>query len=79
MADARTAPQTPHITRREDYRAPDWFVPEIALDFDLDPTATKVRAVLKVERNGAHDRPLVLNGDGLAAEAVLVDGTEAQG
>ncbi|NYT42515.1 aminopeptidase N [Sphingomonas sp. R-74633] len=79
MADARTAPQTPHITRREDYRAPDWMVPEIALDFDLDPTATRVRATLKVERNGAHDRPLVLNGDGLAAESVKVDGAEAQG
>ena len=79
MADARIAPQTPQITRREDYRAPDWLVPEIALDFDLDPTATKVRATLKVERNGTHDRPLVLNGDALAAESVRVDGAEAQG
>jgi len=79
MADARIASQTPQVIRREDYRAPDWLVPEIALDFDLDPTATRVRAVLKVERNGAHDRALVLNGDGLAAEAVLVDGVEAQG
>ena len=79
MVDARTAPQTPHITRREDYRAPDWMVPEIALDFDLDPTATRVRAVLKVKRNGTHDRPLVLNGDALAAVSVKVDGTEAQG
>jgi aminopeptidase N len=79
MVDARIAPQAPHITRREDYRAPDWMVPEIALDFDLDPTATRVRAVLKVERNGAHDRPLVLNGDGLAAASVKVDGAEAQG
>ena len=41
MADARIASQTPQIIRREDYRAPDWFVPEIALDFDLDPTAIK--------------------------------------
>ena len=79
MADARTAPQTPQITRREDYQVPDWLVPEIALDFDLDPTATTVRAVLKVERNGAHGRPLVLNGDALAAESVRVDGAEARG
>jgi aminopeptidase N len=79
MADARIAPQTPHVTRREDYRAPDWTVPEIALDFDLDPIATRVRATLKVERSGTHDRPLVLNGDGLAAESVMVDGAEAQG
>jgi len=79
MADASNAPQTPHVTRREDYRAPDWTVPEIALDFDLDPVATRVRATLLVERSGAHDRPLVLNGDGLAAESVKVDGAEAEG
>ncbi|MDF2383264.1 aminopeptidase N [Nostoc ellipsosporum NOK] len=79
MADASNAPQTPHVTRREDYRAPDWTVPQIALDFDLDPVATRVRATLKVERSGTHDRPLVLNGDGLAAESVMVDGAEAQG
>ncbi|WP_137861648.1 MULTISPECIES: aminopeptidase N [unclassified Sphingomonas] len=79
MADALNAPQTPHVTRREEYRAPDWTVPEIALDFDLDPMATRVRATLKVARSGAHDRPLVLNGDGLAAESVKVDGAEAQG
>lgn len=79
MADAQTATQTPTITRREDYRAPDWRVPAIALDFDLDPGATRVHATLSVERNGAHDRPLVLDGDGLVAVRVLVDGAEAQG
>jgi len=78
MADARTATQLPNIIRREDYRAPDWRVPEIALDFDLDPGATRVRATLRVERNGAHDRALVLNGDGLEPVAVRVDGGEAE-
>ena len=67
------------MIRREDYRAPDWQVPEIALDFDLDPAATRVRARLTVARGGAHDRPLVLDGDGLTPLRVLVDGAEAQG
>ena len=40
---------------------------EIALDFELDPERTQVRATLKVERNGDHDRPLRLDGDGLDA------------
>ncbi|WP_447727533.1 aminopeptidase N [Sphingomonas koreensis] len=75
MIDALVA--TPHITRREDYRAPDWLVPQIALDFDLDPAATRVTAVLTVERNGAHDRPLRLDGDGLAPLSVTVDGADA--
>lgn len=67
----------PHVTRREEYRAPDWLVPEIALDFDLDPAATRVHATLTVERNGAHDRPLRLDGDGLVPLAVRVDGVDA--
>lgn len=74
MIDALAA--TPHVTRRDDYRAPDWLVPEIALDFDLDPAKTRVKATLTVERNGAHDRVLRLDGDGLALLGVKVDGAE---
>jgi aminopeptidase N len=73
------APQSPkHVEiRREDYRPPDWLVPEIDLDFDLDPEATRVRARLIVERNGEHDRPLRLDGDGIEPAAVSADGAEA--
>ncbi|GAA0742289.1 aminopeptidase N [Sphingomonas sp. ABOLD] len=78
MSDARIAAAAPQAIRREDYRQPDWLVPEIALDFDLDPAATRVRATLHVTRNGAHDRALVLNGDGLEAASVKVDGVAAQ-
>ena len=57
MTDARMNPEAPpapqHATiRREDYRPPDWLVPEIALDFVLDPAATRVRATLEVVRAG---------------------------
>ena len=39
MADIRTTPEAPpaptHATvRREDYRPPDWLVPEVRLDFE---------------------------------------------
>ncbi|MDV3458773.1 aminopeptidase N [Sphingomonas sp. HF-S4] len=78
MADAQTATQAPVVTRREDYREPDWRVPEIALDFDLDPAATRVHATLQVERNGSHDAPLRLAGDGLLALVVRVDGVVAE-
>ena len=60
--------------RRADYRPPDWLVPEIALDFDLDPKRTTVRARLNVTRNGRHDRPLRLDGDELTPLTVGVDG-----
>src|SRR6478609_1338363 len=80
--DANTAPEAPpsptHVAiRREDYRPPDWLVPEIGLDFDLDPDRTRVRATLSVERNGAHDRPLRLDGDELRLVSVKVDGETA--
>lgn len=78
MLDIQTAPAAPPVAiRREDYRAPDWLVPEVALEFDLDAVKTRVRATLSVTRGGAHDRPLVLDGDGLAPLSVMVDGAPA--
>jgi aminopeptidase N len=75
--NAPAAPPAPTAIRREDYRPPDWLVPRIALEFELDPERTRVRSRLEVERNGAHDRPLVLNAEGLALLSVTVDGTPA--
>ena len=90
MADARTtlpdaaatpdaAPSPTHVAiRREDYRPPDWLVPDIKLDFDLGIERTVVRTTLSVERNGAHDRPLRLDGDEIEPPSVKVDGSDAQ-
>lgn len=68
---------TPAVIHRADYRPPAWLVPDIALDFVLDLTETQVSATLDVERNPAAQdatAPLRLNGDGIVAGAVLVDG-----
>ncbi|HWJ37546.1 MAG TPA: aminopeptidase N [Sphingomicrobium sp.] len=64
--------------RREDYRPPDWLVSEIRLEFDLGLETTRVSATLEVERNGDHERPLRLDGDGLELVSVSVDGEPAQ-
>ncbi len=74
------APTSPEhaATLRLDYRPPDWWVREVALEVDLDPVATRVRARLSVERNGVHDRPLRLAGDGLKPLSVGVDGGDAR-
>jgi aminopeptidase N len=82
LPDAETAPEAPpsptHVAiRREDYRPPDWLVPEISLEFDLGLTETRVRATLNVERNGEHDRPLRLDGGELELIAARVDGRPA--
>ena len=80
MLDVRSAsaPSVPQAVRREDYRPPDWLVPQIALEFDLHPTRTRVRATLTVERNGVHDLPLRLDGDGLVLVGVKVDGADCE-
>ena len=72
-------PQPPLEIRREDYRPPAWLVDEVALDFALDPDATRVSSRLSVRRNPAGDgeAAIRLNGDGIAALAVTVDGQPA--
>src|SRR5437016_7042520 len=76
---AEAPPSPTHVTvRREDYRPPDWLVPEIRLDFDLDPARTRVRATLTVERNGDHDRALRLDGSALDLLSVKVNGGEGK-
>ena len=70
------APATgaPPRKRLADYRPPDWLVPEIALRFELAPDRTLVHARLTVRRNGAHTRPLILDGDDLQLLALRIDG-----
>jgi aminopeptidase N len=77
MLDIQTGPAQPRVIRREDYTPPDWQVPEVVLEVDLDPARTRVKAVLTVERTGDHDRPLRLDGDELKPLAVRVDGVAA--
>ena len=71
MLDAPTIPQT---VRLADYRAPDWLVPTVALRFDLNAARTRVTATLTVTRNGAHGRPLVLDGQDLVLVSAMVNG-----
>jgi aminopeptidase N len=68
------APVIPQVIRRADYRPPEWLVPEIALDFALSLIATRVRADLVVVRAGESSGPLRLDGDGITARSVTVDG-----
>ena len=64
----------PRTIRLADYRPPDWLVPEVTLSFDLDAARTVVKARLTVVRNGAHRRPLVLDGQELDLLALSIDG-----
>src|SRR5688572_14345495 len=74
MPDILNSPAAPHVIRREEYRPPEWLVPEVALDFELGAERTLVRARLKVARNGEHRAPLRLNAQGLHILGVRLDG-----
>ncbi len=62
--------------RLVDYRPPDWLVETVDLDVLLDPSATRVRAALRLTPNpkGAAPAPLVLDGDGLKLVSLKLDG-----
>jgi len=77
MPDALNAPAAAPVTiRREDYRPPEWLVPEIALEFELGAERTIVRARLTVERNGDHKAPLRLDAADLTLLKVTRDGAD---
>jgi aminopeptidase N len=67
----------PKAIRREDYRPPDYRIETADLEFELAPTATRVKSTLKLRAaqdrpNGA--KPLVLDGDELTLVSVKLDG-----
>jgi aminopeptidase N len=62
--------------RLADYQPPDWLVETVELDVSLHPTATRVRATLKVRPNPSAQAaaPLMLDGDGLTLKSIKLDG-----
>jgi aminopeptidase N len=67
--------------RLENYRAPDWLVETVELDFSLDATRTKVRSKLTLRPNpsAVAAAPLVLDGDALELVSVKLDGKDLPG
>jgi aminopeptidase N len=64
--------------RLADYRPSDYLIDTVVLDFLLHDTATKVLAKLSMRPNpaGRAGAPLVLDGDGLTAKKILLDGKD---
>src|SRR5436305_3228268 len=67
--------------RLENYRPPDWLVETMELDVSLHPTATKVRATLRMSPNpkAGAPAPIVLDGDGLTLTSLKLDGSQMPG
>ena len=66
----------PQATYLSDYRPPAFRAIRTELTFDLDPSATRVKACLHLERHPDREAglPLELHGEGLTLKAIAVDG-----
>jgi len=70
--DNTPQPKTVYLA---DYRAPDFFIDSVALDFDLGEANTQVSSVMQLRRNEpGGDKALLLNGRDLELVSVSVDG-----
>lgn len=67
------APAAPVTIHRGDYQPPDWHAHHVRMTFNLGVETTRVIADIDVTRNGAHDRPLVLDEDGGLINELTVD------
>lgn len=63
---------------RQDYQAPLYWIDSIDSDFQLQEPLTQVTAISRLRRNGEHNEPLVLDGEGLSLHSVSVDGVPYQ-
>lgn len=67
---------TPVTIYRKDYRPYPYAIPQVALEFDLDPDTTTVRCTMQVERraDAGADAELHLDGEALELVSLHVDG-----
>ncbi len=67
---------TPQATYLDDYRVPDYLLPQVRLFFDLAEGATRVKASLEFEPNPAGEAgaPLVLHGGDQELLSLKLDG-----
>ncbi|OOE88168.1 aminopeptidase N [Salinivibrio sharmensis] len=66
--------QQPTAKYRDDYRAPDFTITDINLEFDLNPNNTLVTAVSQVKRLNSDATDLVLDGDELTLVRLDING-----
>ncbi|NGM87625.1 aminopeptidase N [Parapusillimonas sp. SGNA-6] len=62
----------PAISRR-DYQPYPYRLPDVSLAFDLDAASTRVHARMRFESKGPAGAPLVLNGQNITLESILID------
>ncbi|MBI6548476.1 aminopeptidase N [Xenorhabdus lircayensis] len=61
------------VKHRLDYKAPDYTITDIDLDFELDANKTTVTAISQVKRLANDVTPLVLDGENLTLISIYID------
>ena len=74
MTSQTTVSSTPQVKRRLDYVAPAFLIEQVDLNFDLQHELCVVMCKTQIARRGAHQQPLVLDGEGLELISVAIDG-----
>ncbi len=62
----------PQIIYRSDYQSPDWTITHTKMDFELDPSRTRVSTEIQLKRQ--RQAPLVLDGVDITLLSLHVDG-----
>tara|TARA_B100001971_G_scaffold111191_1_gene102165 strand:- start:110612 stop:113173 length:2562 start_codon:yes stop_codon:yes gene_type:complete len=57
-----------------DYQKPEYLITDTFLNFDIDMDKTQVLSVLKMKKNGKHEKALKLNGENLNLLKVTLNG-----
>ncbi len=65
--------QLPKAKYRKDYQQPEFTISTVDLTFELHPENIRVTNVMKVERQGNHSKPLVLDGEDITLDSVKVN------
>ncbi|ASG65793.1 aminopeptidase N [Idiomarina piscisalsi] len=65
--------QLPKAKYRKDYQQPEFTISTVDLTFELHPENTRVTNGMKVERQGNHSKPLVLDGEDITLNSVKVN------
>jgi aminopeptidase N len=66
----------PTVKKRSDYRQPDFLINHVELEFTLIEKSTKVLCISQVTRNTPHNRPLILDGEGIELSSVRINGKD---
>ncbi len=75
MTNQQVAPDTIHL---HDYKTPAYLVENVALSFQLEPSATRVQSRLQLFRNPDRSaaEPLILDGNSMQLLAIKLDGEQ---